>query len=355
MKKLLTFVLFSFLLSNILTAQSHSWANIHLSQTRKYYIEFQQKQRDSIVKNNISKTVEYVKYYDKKGKLKRNAVSYERFYNILGDLIKENLYTEKGKLYRVKKYGYNTDGIETSYRNYNAKDKLLGGWDLSFNDKGLMSRATLYSKKEGNIAWIQTYEYNADSNAIKIQSRNKKDEITYTTEYEYYEDKQKKEVRSYNKKGKLKSVIKYDCIPTGMVSNGKKADTTTICYKDNIDEDGNTIYTTERMKQNGKIVRSITKISPDKKHSEITFIDHKGRLSKMTYTFGEDRLLKERTYYFSQNSKRNRLIRYTFNWSNDKKQYTTRQYGYKNRLVSERTAYFLLKNSITLITPRGHF
>lgn len=338
MKKLLTLILFIFLLSNIASAQFYRWANIHLSETRKYYIELQQKHRDSIVRNNITKSVGFVKYYNKKGKLKRSVVSTEKYYDSMGDLIQENYYTHKGKLHRTYKYAYNNEGIKTSYRSYDAKGKLLRGWDLSFNNKGLMSKATNYWKKEGNISWIQTYEYNADSNAIKILSRNKKNEVTYTTEYKYYENGQKKEVRSYNKKGKLKSVIKYDCIPTGTLANGRKTDTTTVCRKDNIDEDGNTIYTYETMQQNGKIQRSITKVSADKKHSEVSFINHKGRLTnKLTYTYGDNGLLKERTYYYSQNSKRNRNIRYTFDWADDNRQLTTYQYGYKNRLKSVST------------------
>ncbi len=342
MKKLLTLFLLCFLLVKASHAQLPYWANIHHSETRKYYTKFQQEKRDSIAGLNITKSVEYAKYYNKKEKLKRIAVREESFYDSLGNLIQENIYTYRGKLFRTYKYGHNTDGVQTSYRSYNVRGKLLRGWDLSFNDKGLMSKATVYSKKEGNVSWIQLYEYNADSNAIKIQSLNKKGEVRYTTEYEYYEDGQKKEVRTYNKKGKLKSVIKYDCLPTGVLANGKRTDTTTVCYKDNIDEDGNTIYTVERMQQNGKVIRSITKVSPDKKYSEVSFINHKGKLTnKSTYTYSENGLLKERTYYYSQNSKRNQFVRYTFDWSDSKKQFTTSRYGYKNRLefVSTTVAY----------------
>lgn len=338
MKKLLTFIVLSFLLSNTVFAQWHRWKNIEHSQTRKHYTKFQQKQRDSIISNNITKSVRFIKYYNKKGKLKRSIVSTEKYYDSVGDLIQENYYTHKGKLHRTYKYVYNKEGIETSYRSYNAKGKLLRGWDLSFNDKGLMSKATNYWKREGNISWVQTYEYDADSNAIKIQSLNKRNQVTSTAEYEYYEDGQKKEVRRYNKKGKLKSVIKYDCTPTGTLANGRKTDTTTVCRKDNIDEDGNTIYTYETMLQNGKIQRSITKVSADKKHSEITVLNHNGKLIfKRTYTKNEKGNLKETTFYYPKNSKRNRYIRYTFDWADDNKQLTTSQYGYKNRLIATST------------------
>lgn len=342
MKKLLVLALISFLLSNIMLAQTHHWANIHHSETRKHYTAFQQKSRDSIVNNNISKAVEFVKYYTKKGKLKRSIVGYEKYYDSLGNLIKENNYTRKGKLYRTYTHGYNADGVETSYRSYNAKGKLLSGWDLSFNDKGLLSKATSYKRKEGQILWIQQYEYNNDSNAIKIQSLNKKGEVIYTTEYDYYEDGQKKEVRSYNKKGKLKSVLKYDCLPTGVLANGKKTDTLTVCLKDNIDEDGNSIYTVERMQKNGKIVRSITKISKDKKYSEVSFINHKDQLMfKRTYAYDSKGRLNQTKLFYPKNSRRYKHLRYVIQRSDDNKQLITEKYGYKNRLetVSTLIAY----------------
>lgn len=338
MKKLLTFVLFAFLFINLTIAQSSVRANIEFSQTRKHYAEFQQQQRDSIVKKNTRKTVKYVKYYNKKGKLKRSTLREEGYYDSLGNLIQQNTYTFKGKLYRNYKFGYDAKGIQTSYRSYNSKGKLLRGWDLSFNEKGLMNKATHYKKKEGRISWVELFEYNADSNVIKTQNANKKNEVYITLEYVYQEDGQKKEVRKYNKRGKLKSVIKYDCLPTGIQSNSKKADTTTVYYKDNIDEDGNAIYTTERIQQNGKVVRAITMVSPDKKYSEYSFINHKNQLLfKRTYTSDNNGHLIETSLYYPKNSKRNKHLRYTINRSDDNRVYTTRQYGYKNQLVSVRT------------------
>lgn len=346
MKKLLYFFLLFFFVATASHAQHHSLPAIYFSEDRKEYIASQQQKRDSVLKRNLAKTVEREKYYNKRGKLKRDVVSREWFYDSLGNTIKQKSYSPRGKLRRIFKFGYNVDGVQKSYRAYNIKMKLIEGWDLVFNEKGLMSKAIKYENKEGRVSQMFTYEYNSDSNVVKRLSLNRRGKVRYTREYDYYEDGQKKEMRTYNAHGKLVRIAKYNHLPKGIKLVGTPShitpDTMKLSHKDSSDAEGNYIYTTERTRPNGKIWKYITKINPSKKSREHSLVTHKGKLVyKDTFVYGEDGLLKESIQFDSQQLKWYQLVRYTYEWSEDEKKFTTSQYDSKNRLrlVTTTTSY----------------
>ena len=64
----------------------------------------------------------------------RERVTYE--YDTMGKCIRENVYNDKNKLYRIRKYEYNAEGKKKVQYNYNPDGKLYSTkiFEYSFKD-----------------------------------------------------------------------------------------------------------------------------------------------------------------------------------------------------------------------------
>lgn len=332
MKNLFTLLVFLFVIQGATNAQNYYWPNIYTAETTREHIKYKQRERDSILKNKITEVTNYNRFYDDKGRLTRTFVDYEAKYNQNGDLVSENIYGNKGKLRQSFVYGYEPNGLQSSFKKYNRKGKFERGWKYTFNSMGLVDSMIHFWKKEGKVSWGQSYIYNADSNVIKIINFDDNKKIYVTIERDYYPHKQLKETRTYNKKGKLKSVIKYDCTPIGTLANGRRSDTTSQCKKTEYDADNNKIVTTEITNKKGKTWRYISKYNKEDKMLEYSSIDHKGRMQvKYTYTYNAQGWLAHSVYTFYKKPKRG--FSYSYEYNANGQQTLIKGYDYKNELM----------------------
>ncbi|HYG15323.1 MAG TPA: hypothetical protein VEC12_06170, partial [Bacteroidia bacterium] len=269
----------------------------------RHFLKYQQKDRDSILKNNIKHVISYNKLFNgKKGKLKRSVLASEHVYDEKGDLVSYSEYTNKGKLRYTVKYTYAANGQVSSMRMYGPSGKFKRGWKATFNSAGMVERCDNYWKKEDKLAWGYTCEYNADTLKVKEQHYDDNGN-TVKIERDYYPDKQLKETRTYNKKGKLKRTIKYDCSPMGTTDD--KAKTLSVCSKTSYDADSNRIETKEVTRKN-KVWRDVWKYNRQNQLIEYISINDKGiQQYRYTYKYNEKGQLSELNFGGKKN-------RYTF-------------------------------------------
>jgi hypothetical protein len=295
-------------------AQYDYWPYLEKATARADYIKWKQKYRDSITQNHITQAITVKKIFDKKGNISRSVTKSELQFDAKGDIISVIEYDRKGRLKYKLLLTYYDNGIPRTSKKYNAQGNFVRGWEITLDDEGQMVKRTSYWKKEDKIAWGEEFTYNQAGNVIKSHNFDDEGKTYVTVEYDYYNDNSPKETRTYNKKGKLKTVLKYDCQPTGTLANGKKTDTSTVCTKSVYDADSNRIDTRETIKQDGKVWRS-------------------RQAYQYKYAYSPNGKISE--FYYSGYRKMKNGYRdvYTYNDKGEKLSIT--RYDYKNRLKHE--------------------
>jgi hypothetical protein len=334
MKNLLFTLILLVAFGTTANAQYDYWPYLEKAKERKNYIEWRAKFRDSILQNHISYSTTVKKIYNKKGIATRSITKSELQFDAKGDVISAAEYDNKGRLTNKLILTYYDNGIPRTSKRYDAKGNFVRGWEIELNDKGLMTKRTSFWKKEGKIAWGQDFEYNAEGNIIKCRNFDNKNNIYVTVEYDYYNDGSPKETRTYNKKGKLKTVLKYDCQPTGTLANGKKTDTSTVCTKSVYDADSNRIDTREVIMQNGKIWRHITIVNRIGQIIESKSIDTKGRQAyQYKYAYYTDGKIKE--FYYSGFKRWQKGYKDVYTYNENNQRTTTTRYNKSDRILYE--------------------
>lgn len=336
MKKLIPILFFIALFTSPALAQRfyQDWPQIESKTSHAEYSKWAQKNRDSIVQNNIHTAVTYVQQFDKNGNIEGSQLRKEEHYDSIGDIRVLLVYNHKGQFRYKYQYTYSPEGIPTNQKVYNRKGKFVRGWHLTLNSDGLITKREIFAENENNAFRSEELEYNADARIIKKRFFDKKGRTTYTVEYDYYPDGNKQETRTYNKKGKLKNVVKYDCLPTGTLNNGRKADTTTVCNKSVYDADSNRIETYEIIKQNGKVWRSVNTVNKKGQYIAYTYIDPKEKtVYDYTRNYTDKGIVTEfNIQYYGRRSK-HWSYRETYEYTNNGRNKISNHYNYKNRLI----------------------
>lgn len=336
MKKLIPILFFIALFTTPALAQRfyQDWPQIESKTSHAEYSKWAQKNRDSIVQNNIHTAVTYVQQFDKNGNIEGSQLRKEEHYDSIGDIRILLVYNHKGKFRYKYQYTYSPEGIPTNQKIYDRKGKFLRGWHLTLNNEGLVIKREMFWKNEDKADWGEEIEYNADGKATKRRHFDGKGKTTYTVEYDYYPDGNKQETRTYNKKGKLKNVVKYDCLPTGILNNGRKADTTTVCNKSVYDADSSRIETHEVIQQNGKVWRSVNTVNKKGQYIAYAYIDPKGRtVYDYTRKFDDKGNVTEFEIHHYRRRSRHWSYRETYLNTNDGKYEITSHYNHKNQLI----------------------
>lgn len=331
--KKISLLFFVLLFATATYSQSeYYWFTPGDAQAVKMYIEKRAQIRDSIIKNNIRNVTSYNKQYDKKGNVTRTVVASEETYDNKGDLVVKSFYDYKGRPTYTCYYTYNAVGLQTAFKKVDKKGNYLNGWEYTINTNNLVEKRTFYRKKENKVSWAESITYNGEGQPLKTVNTNEKGVVFSSIENDYNTDGSKKEVRQYGKKGKLKSVVKYDCLAIGIVSNNK--DTASTCTKSTYDADSNQIITNETVYPNGKMWRSISIINKQGKLIEWKSINPKGQEAyKETHIYNEKGLEIQHTFSSNKYKPHNYRIEYEYN---DAGQNTvTRRYNRDNVLLYE--------------------
>jgi hypothetical protein len=333
--KKITLFVFVLLFATATYSQSeYYWFTPGDAQAVKMYIEQRAQIRDSIIKNNIRNVTNYQKQYDKKGNVIRSVVASEETYDNNGDLVVKSFNDYKGRPIYTCYYTYNTVGLQTAFKKIDKNGKYINGWEYTISTSNLVEKRTFYRKKENKVSWSETITYNDKGQPSKTVNTDSKGVVSSSIENDYYSDGSKKEVRHYGKKGKLKSVVKYDCLSIGIVSNNKNKDTASTCTKSTYDADSNKIITNETVYPNGKMWRSISIINKQGKLIEWKSINPKGEEAyKETRVYNDKGLEIQHIYSSKRYKPHNYRLEYLYN---DKGQKTvTKHYNRDNLLLFE--------------------
>lgn len=333
-KKAILFVFVLLFATATYSQDKYNWFTPANAKALKLYIEKRAKHRDSIIKNNIRNVTTYQKQYDKEGNVLRNVVVSEETYDNKGDLVVKSFYDYKGYPKYTCYYTYNEIGLQTGFKKIDKKGKFISGWECTVNANNLIEKNVHYSKKEKKVSWSETIIYNDSGLPTKNIYTNKNGKIFSSIETEYHADGSKKEVRNYGKKGKLISVVKYDCLAVGVISNSKNSDTAASCTKSTYDADSNQIITHEFLYPNGKMWRNISIINKHGKLIEWKSINPKGEEAyKETHTYNDKGLEESHTYSSKKYKPYNYRLEHEYNENGHKT--LTKRYNRKNRLLYE--------------------
>ena len=200
-------------------------------------------QQKAILENNIkSKTTthysknfknEYVEYFDEEGFL------YKKVYTT-------------SKLETVTTFSYNDAHQITKVLTENNKGQK---WTttLKYENDLLVEQENIDEK--GTYSGFKK-EYNAQGLLVRhLRFKKSRIEPTHELVYSYYEGGSKKSI-IYNEKGKFKYEWNFDCKEEGELVNVKSKDKSTICIKEEVDENGNTVIWNREFDEDGKLIKT---------------------------------------------------------------------------------------------------
>jgi len=306
---------------------------------------FDKKERNKYQAANI-KTERRINVSEKKG----DILELEQIFGSDGALTSTKRRKWNRNKYNYIQYKYNSIGDISEVVN-NYYNKKIFNSKYQYNDDGLKTFYSISSDKNGLIRKVET-EYNGKLITQQAHYFKTAEEPRYEWTYQFHEDSSRKQTDYYKKK-KLKYTWHYECDPAGKIVQEKHKDTSTICIREETDENGDLVKFMQTTSQKGNIF--ITKTTFDKKGkatkseinklsgTPISYWEHsdtiniyrhykKGKLKYENITnYDLDGNQVKYTYNHSK-KKWSSTIKYTYN---DKGLLSeTKRYDYKNRLKS---------------------
>lgn len=259
-----------------------SYSQMYPTEHYNFALSYQsgvEKHRAFLSENKV-KSIQMYSVSDKKGRVLTKASNYDE----KGYLLNTKKLHKKDK-YILTEYNYHENGLTNEVKRY-SDDKLTFSSKRTYNN---LKRTTLtlkmYHKK--NYSQKREYKYLNDSlivgelfyhrkdtslirsknefkyredgkllenNHFSLVSKRKRSLAIFSrTAYSYYENGDKKETNHYNKKGELKYTWSYDCSPKGVLEQTIHKDTTTICIKEEVNQDGDLVKTIRRTNEKNEI------------------------------------------------------------------------------------------------------
>ncbi len=230
-----------------------------------------------VLEENISSRTVQVNSYKKNGSLDKSLISQRYFYNDSGQIIREEYYSNKGKLRVANTYTINGNGRVVKKETFHRKKtEPRFTWEIAYHNDSLISELHAYDK-DHKPTWAYRFFYN-ENNQFTEQRAYKKGKLSSRIEYEYYADFSKKEVRYYKDSLELEKTFRYDCGIGNSLLTEKQKDTVTRCSHREELADG-TIRTIEETRDpKGRIIRSVNDYNKEQKWSEYRSYDAKNRL-----------------------------------------------------------------------------
>jgi YD repeat-containing protein len=176
--------------------------------------------------------------------------SYKEYFDEEGYMTKKEYINSKSGT--VTNITYNGDHKITSIVTQNNKSEK---WTTTMNYENDLMVETENIDEKGNYSGTKK-EYNEEGLLLRhLLFKKSRTEPTHELIYTYYEGGSKKNI-IYKEKGKYKYEWNFDCKEEGELVNVKTKDQSTICIKEEVDKDGNTIIWNREFSEDGTLIKT---------------------------------------------------------------------------------------------------